>query len=176
MPDLEPLKIKLCFLDVVEFKENLTLAVDNYYTQQQAVTLLLSRNITVSQLVHYLSTTQTSFYPEVNMVPNKMVVMLVNNSHELSAKEVIFELTAENKGSSGISSLGLVDQSANQAQKKKLSEDFGVESYSELIVVSNMLQMTKIDYSTQERIQKMSELYYFLGKIYGFDGKQIYQM
>ena len=119
MPDLEPLKIKLCFLDTVEFKENTDQAVHNFPTQPSTVTLMLSRSITVNQLIHYLSTAHTSFYPEVNMVPNKMVVMLVNNSHELDAIEMVHELTAsEHKMSTGgVTALGLVDQSGKQNQK-----------------------------------------------------------
>jgi hypothetical protein len=64
------------------------------------------------------------------MAPNKMVVMLMNDSNEIDPKHVIQELTStDNKVSGGISSLGLVEHSNTSTQKLKMT-DFGMNTYS----------------------------------------------
>jgi hypothetical protein len=78
-----------------------------------------------------------------------MTVFLVNNSPDIPAKEVIFDLT-ESSSKSGQAVSGM-DVDFNCSNKNMRLSEYYIANYSEVIVVYNFKKISKLHYSVVER-------------------------
>lgn len=75
--------------------------------------------------------------------------MMVNNCQEVEAKDLIYELTAGESKKAGGDARHDVD--FNLSNKDLMLSEFGIDTYSEIIVVYNFKKISKLHYSETER-------------------------